>query len=64
MEKDVALKLLISGRADEWNSYREQHPEWNPDLSESVLTHVFLHKFNLRGANLCGTLLPRKKNIL
>jgi len=67
MNKEEALKLIRARRVTVWNKYREEHPDWKPDLSyESLETRNLsptirskhIH-FNLLEANLCGTKLPQ-----
>jgi hypothetical protein len=65
--KDEALELIKLGKVDEWNTYRQYHPNWQPDLSNLDLSKYILRtcdgnynclSFNLKGADLRGTALP------
>jgi hypothetical protein len=62
MTKEDALKLLQAGPVDTWNSFRESHKDWVPDLSGMDLSTTDLVPlsgiFNLADANLCGAKLP------
>lgn len=66
MNKEEALKLIHAGRVTVWNKYREDHPDWKPDLSYEDLAACNLRPlirnepihFNFSEANLCGTKLP------
>jgi len=69
MTREEAMALLNKGRFREWNSYRESHPGWKPDLSGADLSKVklvfgALSQFNMKEANLCGANLPTLKNII
>ena len=49
--------MLQEGRVEEWNAYREEHPDFKPrltgaDLRNRVLTGVNLSEANLSGADL------------
>jgi hypothetical protein len=67
MKKDEALELIKLGKFDEWNSYRKNNNDWQPDLSNldiskyDLRTHngrYTISQFNLKGADLRGTTLP------
>lgn len=61
MDRQLISKLLNEGRIHQWNKYREEHPDWVPDLRGLVLSESgfirglrdpFFSKeqFNLKGA--------------
>ena len=49
---------------DSWNTWRDEHPEITPDLSEADLFREDLGWANLRGANLSGANLGGQANLL
>jgi hypothetical protein len=51
MADQEQLELLKQGVTD-WNDWRTQHPEINPDLSGAVLSGADLDEANLRRADL------------
>jgi hypothetical protein len=59
MDKQEAIMTIKEGLADRWNSYRNQNPDWVPDLSDEDFGNVDLSRFNLSGANLCGSNLSQ-----
>jgi hypothetical protein len=69
MTRIEAMELLKRGRYKEWNSYRENNPDWIPDLSNADLSDVRLifgqlgEEFNLDGANLCAANLSNIENL-
>jgi len=52
MDKGDAIAMLKAGKVEEWNVYREEHPDWKPDLSEAHLFRAHLSTANLSTANL------------
>ncbi len=46
------LDILMQG-VDVWNKWRQEHPNIQPDLSESVLIRTDLRGVNLRRVNMC-----------
>jgi len=73
MNKKEALKLIKAKQATVWNKYREENPDWKPDLSYEDLSDCFLFNwtrnnkkiyFDFSGANLCGTIFPKKKDYM
>lgn len=62
MNKRNALKLLKSGRYQEWNQYRIEHPDWKPDFKNANLREVdFANNFfDMQEADLRGAYLPSK----
>jgi hypothetical protein len=54
MMNDEHLKILMQG-VDNWNQWREDNPDMEPDLSEADLSAMDLAGANLAGANLTGT---------
>lgn len=62
MRKDEAIELIRNSRVTEWNAYRKAHPEWIPDLSNTIFkADNFIPNFvayDLSRANLCGTEFP------
>jgi hypothetical protein len=71
MTKDEALELIKLGKVDEWNSYRQYHPSWQPDLSNLDLSKYKLRRFDgnvtisgfyLKDADLRGSTLPAISN--
>jgi len=67
MNKEEALKLIRAGSMKIWNKYREDNPDWKPDLSYLDLSKYVCRfwdgkeypDFDFSGANLCGTKLSR-----
>lgn len=55
MDKDEALQLVRDGNASVWNHYRENSPDWCPDLSGEDLEDSNLSQFDLTSANLRST---------
>src|SRR2546425_416908 len=45
---------LIKEGVDNWNGWRQENPEKQPDFSEANLSHANLIKVNLSQANLSG----------
>ncbi len=57
MDREQAIQMLQEERVEEWNVYREKHPDFEPrlagaDLRDRVLTGVDLSLADLSGANL------------
>ncbi len=52
------LKILRKG-AKEWNAWREENPEIEPDLINADLKGADLNGANLNGADLNGAILGR-----
>ena len=42
MNKEEALKLIRAKHAKVWNKYREDNPDWRPDLSYEDLPNDYL----------------------
>ncbi|MFG0251471.1 MAG: pentapeptide repeat-containing protein [Phycisphaerales bacterium JB038] len=66
ISREEAIAMLRVGKVEEWNTLRETHPEWEPDLSsvhqpadlsERILTGVNLSAADLDGADLRGATL-------
>lgn len=60
MNKEEALKVIRSGQTRVWNGYRNDNPDWKPDLSYVDLSACRLKQldstsFDFSEANLCGT---------
>ena len=53
MDRDEALEMLRAGKVKEWNEYREEHPAWQPELSD------YRNRADLSGANLSRADLSR-----
>lgn len=53
MNKTEAIKLLTTNVAA-WNKYRDEHPEWKPNLNGANLRDADLNGADLRGADLGG----------
>ena len=49
------VKILKEKGVKEWNKWRKEQPEKQPDLSEADFTRANLSTANMTGANLCGT---------
>ena len=75
MNKEEALKLIAAGSVTVWNKYREENPDWKPDLSYEDLSGGFLYYwtnekiqhqiyFDFSGANLCGTKFPEEEEYM
>lgn len=55
VSKKEAEELLFGEKIAEWNTLREAHPEWIPDLSGHYSNEsLFLDGIDLHGANLKG----------
>ena len=54
-----ALAMLEAGKVEEWNTYRKEHPDWVPDLSEANLAEANLSKAKLTQANQGASSAPR-----
>lgn len=56
LSRDEARMMLLEGKVDEWNVYRDEHPDWVPDLSDALnkadFREVELIKVNLAGGKL------------
>ena len=52
MANQEHLDILMQG-VDVWNKWRQEHPNMQPDLSESVLIRTDLRGVNLRRVNMC-----------
>jgi uncharacterized protein YjbI with pentapeptide repeats len=51
MANQKQLDLLRQGMRS-WNTWRQEHPEMQPDLRQAFLKGYSLHRANLRGADL------------
>jgi hypothetical protein len=56
MANQKHLERIMQG-TDVWNSWREQHPEIQPDLFGAYLAEANLSRADLRGTNLGGAFL-------
>ena len=45
---------MLKRSVEEWNAWRDEHPDERPDLSEANLREADLHVANLQGADLQG----------
>lgn len=61
MTREEALAMLRAGKVEEWNTYREENPEWVPDLSKAVLEDAALDGVNLSSAKLSSVNLLAAK---
>lgn len=52
MTNDEAIRLIKSGDVAEWNTYRDQHPQWYPILHGVYLANTSLPEINLRRADI------------
>jgi proteasome lid subunit RPN8/RPN11 len=46
MPNQQHLDLLRQGQVDNWNSWRQSHPEESPDLSDADLPDITLTGYN------------------
>lgn len=52
-------QYLVKGGVDQWNQWREDHPNLFPNLSGANLSHHYLFEVDLSGMNLKGVDLSR-----
>jgi len=72
MNKEEALKLIKARHVKVWNKYREENPDWRPDLSDVNLSSCYLSAFSGRGktyfdfsgANICRTKFPSDSDFM
>lgn len=61
MDRDDAIAMLTAGKVKEWNAYRKEHSDWEPDLHEADLRDANLIGAKLAFANLDSAGLSRAK---
>jgi len=69
MNKEEASKLIRAGKASVWNKYRQDNPDWKPDLSyedlsANILVPDGVNYFDFSEANLCGTKFRNKRDYM